>query len=161
VARRSVRQLTPAERESAQWMLADGLEPKAVARRLGVDVRSLNGLLDSPVVSKLSDVERMELVCRNAWVQYDRSRALAHSFKAAIPEKLEPTDRQGNRYAESYRVQQLASDRHLRTYLEAAEKLAKLGGSDTTEGRVVEIPVPREQGDGVTDGSSGDDGTGD
>jgi len=128
VPKRTIRKLSDDERQRAQYLLADGLEPKAVAKRLGVDVRSLNGLLESPIVRDLSDADRFQLVFRHSWVQYELNCRAADELTAAIKSDGAHNDRDRH-YADSVRQLRAVADRHLRTALEAAEKIAKLGGN--------------------------------
>jgi hypothetical protein len=150
-------------------MLADGMQPAAVARRLGVDVRSLNGLLDSPLVADLSQREHLDLVRRGAWVQYQRMRTLAERHQRAVPDDLNGSARSNiglpaSSFGDSARHFQLAADRHLRTYLDAVRAIAELGGGDGAEVRNLHLSVDaNERGDlpstagEVLDDDDGDD----
>jgi len=83
--RRTIRKLSEAERDTARWMLADGYPASAIAEHLGVDVRSLNGLMSTPVARKLTDLDRALIGYRNALVQYDVERAYQRRILAEIP----------------------------------------------------------------------------
>jgi hypothetical protein len=138
-------------------MLADGYEPKHVAEKLGVDVRSLNGLLDSPVARQLSDVERLQLIFRNAWVQFELERGYQQRINAELAGVFDPSNSKHVRLQESARHCGLCADKHLKTALDAADKIRALGGGDILAGRVVHIPVPGapEVGD-LTHGGDGE-----
>lgn len=159
--RRQTRQLTEEERRRAEWLLADGCSPDDVARRLGTNVRSLNGLRDTHLCRDLDPAELRKLNLRNALVLYWRSRERLERLAAAMPDDADP-DQHSAFFGALSSLDARARD-NLRLVHDSIEALGKAGGGDVTAGRIVEIPVPGEPdpGDLVSDGDGDGEDTDD
>lgn len=161
--KRTRQRLEPHECDSARVLLADGVPADVVAERLGVDVRALADLLDDVAARELSDLDRALIGYRNAVFLYECERDRVLRFQRLVPGDI-PSNGQRDkaiRYLERTERHADAARKHLETVHKWAETLAKLGGSVSANGTVVEIPVPGglERGDldAERDGYSADD----
>lgn len=160
--RRTIRKLSEAERDTVRWMLADGYEPKHIAEHLGVDVRSFNGVMESPVARELSDLDRHLIGYRNAWVQYETERKYQRRMLAELTDCFDPGNDKHVRLQEHARLCGLAAHKHLELALKHAQAIRSLGGSVSAEFGGLSLSIDLgERGDlpgrGVVgDGSSGD-----
>lgn len=109
-------------------MLADGYEPAYVARVLGVDVRSLNGLRDSILARDLDPRELHLMGYRNAMVLYWRSRERLDRLAAALPTDPEAL-RKHSAWVSSVAQIEHRTNAHLKLALEHLQALERAGVS--------------------------------
>jgi len=110
-------------------MLADGLRPEVVAHKLNCNVRSLNGLLDSPLCRDIDPRELRELGLRNAYVLYQRSRARLERLERAMPEGDDEA-REHSAYWNAMAALDARARESLRVLQDAIEAIDKAGGGD-------------------------------
>jgi len=129
-----------------------------VAERLGVDVRAVAHLLDDPAFGDQTDLERAQSGYRNARALYDIERDRLHRLSKLVPGDVPPNGQRDKAlgYLDAARIQSETVRRHLETVHKWAETIRSLGGGVTSNGTVVEIPVPGrvERGDLDADGYS-------
>lgn len=144
MAKRKRRSLYAFERDTARFLLADGVPVSDIARRLDCDVRDLDDLVNDPAARDLTDLDRALIGFRNALALYESERDRLLRFQKLVPGDIPPNGHRDKaiRYLDHCRQHAESARRHLETVHKFADQIRALGGGDVTRGSVVEIPVP-------------------